>query len=523
MYNKYYMTNFIVSFVGIQSLEKIYVIESLVFKKLLNPEIYKSTLEFKLIEEYIIDDKNNKFNVYNIPDSYNIYNYTTFNNLKYSYISKSNLIIWISNIHNAFQTIEEINEFNKLKKYIKDIEESTGKIYYIIIMLSKYEYITNLENSNELININDLILKVKNKFPEEDIILYNVYEKPNNIMYYIFKKFIKKIGILKEYNTLFDISKYILDFTNKQQISYYNKFLFIYDKFLNNEPYDIILFWKNITLKEQVEHITKIIKYRNYNNNYRVFQYINLVSNMINFNKNNHIVNHHMYKYYIDILKNNKFSYLENYYKNYSQDEVIYLFVDNFINLPFNIQLSLYKSIIFNNNIEDIIIIKILNCIHSKGYTKEQFNFIQIFNNFIKINNNNNNKYYHFYTRIKGTINNNYIIEIPYALSLLEQFNYYIDKLNLLSENTDYILLNKLEIINILRMDSNIKNFDKYRHLIIFNTHAKQFYYNNRLNNNITYLTVINKIWTKIYSNVEISYNHYNSDFIPFDKTELLY
>ena len=517
------MSNFIVSFVGLQSLEKLYVIDSLVFDKLVNSKHYKSTTKFKLIEEYIIDDKNNEFKVYNIPEIYDRSDYNIFNNLKYKHIAKSNLIIWISSVNNAFQTTYEINEFNKLKKYIKYIEQSTGKIYYIIIMLSKYEYNIQLEDSNKNININDLILKINYIFPEEDIILYNVYEQSNNLIYYIFRKFIKKIlGFTPECNTIFDISKYILDYSNKQQISYYNKFIYIYDKFINNESFDIMQFWKNITLKDQIEHITKIIKHSTYNNNYRVFQYINLVSNILQFNKDNHIVNYHMYKYYIDILKNNKFSCTENYYKNYVQNEVIDLFVDSFDKLPFNDQVSIYKWIIFNNNIEDNIIIKILNLIHEKGYTKEQFNFIQVFNNFIKINS-TSNKHYHFYTRIKATITNNYTIEVPYGLSLLEQFNYYINKLTLLSNDMDYILLNKLEILNILRMDSNIKNFNKYRHLIIFNNHSKQFCYNNRLNNNLTYLNIINKIWTKIYSNVEIPYNHHNNDFIPFDKSELLY
>ena len=35
------------------------------------------------------------------------------------------------------------------------------------------------------------------------------------------------------------------------------------------------------------------------------------------------------------------------------------------------------------------------------------------------------------------------------------------------------------------------------------------------------YLSIVNKIWTKIYSNIQIPYNGYIGNFIPLDITEL--
>jgi hypothetical protein len=91
-----------------------------------------------------------------------------------------------------------VNEYNKLKQYIKNLQEDTGTIYKIAIMLSKCDKtidfsnksetkskpITNFKPTTELeeitdldedTNINDLVIKVKEKFPNEDIILFNAY------------------------------------------------------------------------------------------------------------------------------------------------------------------------------------------------------------------------------------------------------------------------------------------------------------------------------------------------------------
>ena len=89
------MSDFIVSFVGLPSSGKSSIINSLVFKRLLQSGICRTTTKFKLIDDYIIDDNNNKFKVYDFPgicDSEEKDN-NIFNNLTYKHINKSNLII----------------------------------------------------------------------------------------------------------------------------------------------------------------------------------------------------------------------------------------------------------------------------------------------------------------------------------------------------------------------------------------------------------------------------------------------
>ena len=166
------MSDFIVSFVGLPSSGKSSVINSLVFKRLLQSGVCRTITEFKLIDEDVFDDKNNKFKVYDLPgicDSEE----TDNNNLIYTCIKNSNLIIWTSDVNHAFSTIYEVNEYNKLKKYIKDIEDLTGKLCYIIIMLTKYDKKINLikenntkneiEDSDEDNNINDLFINASAK------------------------------------------------------------------------------------------------------------------------------------------------------------------------------------------------------------------------------------------------------------------------------------------------------------------------------------------------------------------------
>ena len=89
------MSDFIVSFVGLPLSGKSSIINSIVIKNLLQSRIYRTTADFKLIDEDVFDDNNNKFKVYVLPgicDSEEKDN-NKFNDLTYLHIKDSNLII----------------------------------------------------------------------------------------------------------------------------------------------------------------------------------------------------------------------------------------------------------------------------------------------------------------------------------------------------------------------------------------------------------------------------------------------
>ena len=559
------MSDFIVSFVGLPSSGKSSIINSLVLKKLLQSEIYRTSTEFKLIEEDIFDDNNNKFKINILPGICN-------SEETYLHIKNSNLIIWTSDTNKAFLTTYEVNEYNKLKKYIKVLSDISGKLYYVIIMLSKYDN-----------NINDLIIKVKNKFPEEDIILYNAYGRSyhNDKTTYALKKFIEeKIGIPTKSNILFDISKYILNFSNKQEKLYFDKFIIRYNSIFNNKyKYaDIIfLFWMKITSNEQLNHLMKI-RNDKFDNNYNIFKFINLV--IENNQEYLKIINLKLIDYYKDILINNKYSKkimnnpvetdygttalyntLSNHYKDYTRDDINKLFVNIFKQSSLLDQTEIYRKLFQDDFTYDKTYL-IISSINLEDYNKEKFNFTNIFNYYIKKtildDTDTSMNFLNFYMKILliinksiiyirntyinsldfleikdlyiSAINNKYDYSIIYnkkSLTLSEKFNIFISFLNKLNEDNDYILLNKLQIINILICNETIKENNKYK--ISFYIHSLPIFIKhdrlllNRFEHNDTYLNIVNQIWTKIYSNIQIPYNGFIGNFIPIDITELLY
>ena len=121
------MSDFIVAFVGLPSSGKSSIINSLCFKRIQQTGICRTTTEYKLIDDTLIDDANNKFKVIDLPgicdSEETIKSSKDFNELTYAHIKNANLIIWTSDINKAFITTHEVEEFNKIKKYIKERTE----------------------------------------------------------------------------------------------------------------------------------------------------------------------------------------------------------------------------------------------------------------------------------------------------------------------------------------------------------------------------------------------------------------
>ena len=537
------MSDFIVSFVGLPSSGKSSVINSLVFRRLLQSGVCRTTTEFKLIDEDVFDDKNNKFRVYDLPgicDSEEKNN-NNFNDLTYAHITNSNLIIWTSDVNKAFLTTHEVNEYNKLKKYIKDLSDTSGTLYHVIIMLSKCDkdltkegkekkntknVNDEIDDSDEDTDIIDLIKKVKEKFIDEDILLYNAYGRSyhNKKTSDILKKFVKKSGEPSKFNISFDISKYIIHYSEEQRKLYYIKFLDMYNKFLNNEVCDIINYWNKISKDEQISHLLKICD-DEFSSNYRIFQYINLVINKLydNIKEYNELIYLRLIRYYKYIISNNGFYISQNYYCEYNLESITTLFIDIFKNCSFAIQLKIYTNLFIDHNLSNISCINIIKKIHSEGYTKEEFNFNSIFNSYI-IDCKDPTNYNNFYEKALSILNNQPKSIIPDNISIHEQIIWYLNYLNFLSDDDDYILLNKLQIISNLYLYNNHNKLLGTREPFYTDSKFKDIYYQDRLEHNELYLKVVNKIWNKIYSNVQFSYtNKYFRNFVPLDKLELLY
>jgi len=132
------MTDFIVAFIGLPSSGKSTIINSLIGKRLLESGVCRTTTEYKLLDDIIEDDNNNKFKVIDLPGICDSQEHDiNFNELTNTHIKNANLIIWTSDVNKAFITTHEVNEYNRIKEYIKNINHDTGKLYHLIICLSK--------------------------------------------------------------------------------------------------------------------------------------------------------------------------------------------------------------------------------------------------------------------------------------------------------------------------------------------------------------------------------------------------
>jgi hypothetical protein len=87
-----------------------------------------------------------------------------------------------------------------------------------------------------------------------------------------------------------------------------------------------------------------------------------------------------------------------------------------------------------------------------------------------------------------------------------------------MSENENYILHNKLQIMKNL-MSSKVISCD-------FSQLSKQAIdgiNSIRILNNYRYKNCVNRIWTRIYSNIQIDYDGDFNQFVPISLVELIY
>ena len=549
-----------VAFIGLPSSGKSTIINSLIGKRLLVSGICRTTTEYKELEEYIEDDNDNKFKVIDLPgicDSEE--SDTNFNELTNEHIKDANLIIWTSDVNKAFITTHEVNEYNRIQEYIFNLNNDTGKLYYLIICLSKCDKDISdkksktkkksrksneeISESDEDTDLVDMINKVKEKFPNEDIIHFNAFGRS----YYhknsssTLKKFIQKNGIPLKNNIRFDITKYIKNYKTDQEIEYNNIFQIKYQSFINNKINinELLKIYDKLNDSYKNNHLNKICE-ESFNTNLRIYQFIKYIYDYIDYYSyfDNRIHNRLIDYYFYILHNNNLYSFANNYVCTYTTDTLIDEIIHSFINTNKNYQTDLYNKLLFEYSLPNYDCsnrINIINKIHDgisdlddeDGYigNRYDFDFDNNFNKFIKSTDRTN--FNRFYNVMKGTIN---IIDYKFEYNICNQtpkeiFNNYINFLEDISADDEYILLNKLEILGtIINNHENIlptHNHCSYYKII------KSFEYIplNRLIHNDEWNKINNEIWKRIYSNIKVDfdYSDWIHGFTPIDISELLY
>ena len=548
------MTHFTIAFIGLPSSGKSSIINSLIGKRILESGICRTTTEYNLLDYIIEDDNNNKFQVMDLPgicdsEEHNV----NFNELTNKHIINANLIIWTSDVNKAFITTHEVNEYNKIKKILNDASNETGKLYHLIIMLSKCDKDINnnvikkkdkkIKKSNEEIydsdedtNINDLIKKVHEKFSNEDIIYFNAFGRSfyNKKSTETLIKFISKTSIylvITQHNITFDITKYINNYDINQIDTYYDHFqkkFILFKDTPTSKVEEILEIWNNISDENKNIFLSKLfedyptfdIKNAMYLKVLKIFQFISCET-IIKYNNTN-ILHNKLIDYYLFLLNNINNSFNINYC-NYSKEDLIERINTSFKLLNYNQQELFYNKLLFDDSFIcesrcDII----LNLDWSK---KNYYNFEIMFNKYIN-SDLSNNDITKFANTIGTLINKKYELKYDKTKTIGDNFYDYLSVLDDIYNDYDYILLNKVQILYNI-----IKNTNAFH----TNYHINCSYYKliksfndilyNRLINNQKWLDMNDKIWRKIYSNIQVEYNFdFDMDnFIPINKLELLY
>lgn len=532
------MTYYQVAFVGLPSSGKSSIINSLLFKRQLQSGVCRTTTDVNIVNKEINDDKNNKFKVIDLPgicDSEE--SDIKFNDLTYQHVKEANLIYWVSDVNKAFITTHEVNEYNHLKEYVEKLHKETGRLYHMAIMLSKCDkdnkkcvkQINKIKlldddeivDSDEDTNIGDLIDKVKKKFPQDDILLFNAYgrsyhhKKASETL----KNFvIKMVGVPSNVNITFDITKYITNYVEDQKDSYFNIFLLRFIDFINfliplNK---LILFWNNITLEQKQSHLLALIEDHEINHkiNYAIYEYLCFVIDKAFLETN--VCSNMLLDYYDDILQNGYLKKTQNQYTDYSSpDEIITKYVEEYEILDYDDKIKRYYFLLTKSNLSINYAKRIILALKNEGSYSE-FNHKLDFNQIITCDTNYFNRYYEIITIWTAQFDFNFNTENN---SLCNVHNY-LDHLNKLCEDSEYIHLNKLQIANCL-----INKTDMTCHFnrLCMLPNKWKMHIHKRLLGNSEYVNVITKIWEQIYSNVLFEYDGDYIDFIPLDIQELCY
>ena len=402
---------------------------------------------------------------------------------------------------------KDINN-NVIKKKDKKIKKSNEEIY----------------DSDEDTNINDLIKKVHEKFSNEDIIYFNAFGRSfyNKKSSETLIKFISKTSIylvITQHNITFDITKYINNYDINQIDTYYDhfqkKFILFKDSTYSKVEH-ILKIWNNISNENKNNFLSKLFEdYHTFDVSekwdkkvLKIFQFLSCKT-IIKYNNTN-ILHNKLIDYYLFLLNN----------INYTKKDLIEGINNSFQLLNYNQQELFYNKLLFDDS---FICIYRCDIIRNLDWSKKKYyNFEIIFNKYIN-SDLSNRDIERIYDRITTIITKKYEFKYDKTKSIGDNFDNYISVLDDIYNDYDYILLNKVQnLYNIIKNTNAFYHIDCSYYKLIKSYNDIPY---NRLINNQKWLDMNDKIWRKIYSNIQVEYNFdFDMDnFIPINKLELLY
>lgn len=558
---------YIVAFCGLPSSGKSTLINSLIGERILQTGVSRTTTEQRILPE-ITDDDGNKFTAIDLPgicDSEE--KDTKFDELTEDNIKKANLICFVSDVNKAFITTHEMNEFLKLKNIVKKIQEEDGKIYDIVVTLSKcdyeenknkknikttktansnktyYKYGKEISDSDEDTDLGDLIKTVREKLPDQEIMRFNAFGRIN---YFDdcsdqLKKIVKKSKVIPSSNNVkFSISKFCKNIQIRQEESYVNKFSVKIDMFLENrlQINKVIESFYNMNADNQYYMIKK---YSEHNVNsaiiFKKYEFIETILEKSDYyNKDKSHFAMFQFNYTTEILNNNMLLKMQNLKYNFT-NETIWDAIGNAFNcLDWKLKYTIMNKIIFKGCIfkkhQDATKFLQKCFMQSGGY--EKYNFNKNYNDFIlscvksdfeKFN----NIMLPFCTPItiqKPQIIQSIDTEIFYKFlddNVQKLIYNYLEKLENQINDQSYVLYNKLQILHKLFTDPGT---------FYNSTNVEYHYKSNKLKgstiieskilNSNEFLNIEKKFYENMIGFPIISYNKIN-DIVFLSPKELMY